>query len=124
MLSTSIWPAWPLVNLTGATWPYRCHLLWPLPAFYSGSPAGAGPYHPPHCQGPVEREFFTAVIDDLVAQPPRLLIVDVRQRKQALARGDFDFLEYFSQAPGFAALLSGYTRVGVAGGFVVFERAR
>ncbi len=125
VLSTSVWPAFPLVNLTGATWPYRYHHLWPLPAFYQRPPAWDRiPYHPPHAQGPAEREFFTEVVDDLVARPPRLLIVDRRQYRQALAQGDFDFLEYFSQAPRFAALLSRYTRVGVANGFVVYERSR
>ena len=125
VLSTSIWPAFPLVNVTAATWPYRYPFLWPLPAFYGRRSTGqAGGYRRPEEQGPLERTFVGAVVDDLAAHPPRLLIVDRSPRKQALEGRAFDYVEYFSLSPRFASLFSRYRRVGAVGPFDVYAQTR
>ena len=43
MFSTSLYPAFPAVNLAGAAWPYHYSFLWPLPAFYPGGGAARLP---------------------------------------------------------------------------------
>jgi len=120
VFSTSIWPAFPVVNLAGARWPFHYPCLWPLPAFYRGS--GDAGYHLPAQQSQQEHQFFETVVSDLVTTPPRILIVDRRPVKQALAGMRFEFLPYFSGSPEFAALLRRYRLWGRAGSFDVLLR--
>lgn len=119
VLSTSVWPAFPVVNLVGAQWPFHYHALWPLPAFYRGS--GDAGYHLPAQQSPEEHAFFETVVGDLVATPPRILIVDRSATKQAMSR-PFEFVAYFSESPAFAALLERYRLLGRVGPFDVLLR--
>src|SRR5262249_28612550 len=119
MLSTSLWPAFPAVNLGGATWPYHYGDLWALPHFY---PARAVPgYRKPEAQSPVERQFFETVVTDLTRHPPRLLIVERSPDKQALGAREFDFIQYFSGSPDFVELMRRYRSVGYIGPWEVFE---
>ena len=90
LLSTALWPAFPLVNLAGSTWPYRYHFLWPLPALYRDG----APYRSSSTQPPLERDFFETVVTDLVRSPPRLLIVERGNLLQAMEGRPFDFVEY------------------------------
>ena len=115
-LSTSEWPAFPAVNLSGARWPYHFNHLWPLPAFYRGASDGA--YHAPDAQGEIERTLFETVVADLVATPPRILIVD---REPYAMPDHFDLVTYFSASPAFRELLRGYRSAGRVGAFELFE---
>jgi len=122
MFSTNLYPAFPVVNRAGATWPYHYGFLWPLPAFYpENGPRG---YRRPEAQSPVEREFFETVVTDLTKHPPRLLIVERAQFKQALGTRPFDFIEYFSGSPDFVELMRRYRRAGYIGSWELFEWAR
>src|SRR5262249_24070369 len=59
-LSTNVSHAFPVVNYARATWPYRYHILYPLPGFYSGfDPATAGAaFRSPAEMGLLEARFF------------------------------------------------------------------
>ncbi|MEO7275144.1 MAG: hypothetical protein ABIX28_23150 [Vicinamibacterales bacterium] len=125
VLSTSMAPAFPVVNLAGAQWPYRYHFLWPLPGLYAGPTGTPIPYRAPAEQGPLEREFFERVLGDLERVPPRLLIVDRQRDQQGMAYGrPFDFLRYFSASPRFVEVFSHYRRAGAVGAFDIYERVR
>jgi hypothetical protein len=117
-LSTTVWPAFPTVNLAHARWPYRYNSLWPLPGFYrseSDSPRA------PESQGPEERAFFDGIVAELVATPPRVLIVDRSPTKWAIRAREFDFVTYFAASPRFESLMRGYRSMGRVGDYEVFE---
>jgi hypothetical protein len=122
MFSTSLFPAFPAVNLAGASWPYHYGFLWPLPAFYPEK--GPPGYRKPEAQSPVERRFFETVVSDLLKRPPRLIVVERGPFKQALGSRPFDFIEYFSGSPDFVELMRGYRSVGYVGSWELYERAR
>jgi hypothetical protein len=110
VLSTNVWPAFPVVNLAGAKWPYHFNCLWPIPAFYAG-PFGPA-YRRPADQTRFERTVFQTVVGDFIRIPPRLLIVDRNPQQQAMGGRQFDFVEYFSSSPEFSALFRRYRLIG------------
>jgi hypothetical protein len=121
-LSTNVFPAFPVVNLGRAIWPYHYNCLWPLPALYAGEGVAAPAYRRASEQGAVERVFFDTVVDDVLKTPPRLLIVDRARFKQAMGRQQFDFLEYFSGSPAFRTLLRRYRNLGYIGQWEIYKR--
>lgn len=121
LLSTSVWPTFPLVNYGGATWPLRFNCLWMLPGSYPLRPDRAR-YHAPAAMDPIERGLFEHVIDTLVRTQPRLLIVDQRRFQQGFGGMRFDYIEYFSQDTRFVELLRDYELVRSVGGFGVFKK--
>lgn len=122
LFSTSVWPAFPVVNLAGARWPYHYNCLWPLPALYRGLPGTEPRYRLPDEQGRVERAFFDTVVNDLTTRPPRLLIVEHGTGMQAMRGQEFDFIRYFSGSREFAALFRRYHRIGAIASWEFYER--
>ena len=123
VLSSSVNPAFPLVNLSDTRWPYHYNTLWLLPTYYRNDPHGDGArYHSPDTQPPGERAFFDAIVSDLRQTPPAVLIVDRSPFKQGFAAIQFDFLDYFSQSPEFAALFREYALIGSVGPYAVYKR--
>jgi hypothetical protein len=122
VLSSSIGPAFPLVNLTEATWPYRFKSLEFVSIYYKDvdNPRTAA-YRPPSAQSAAERAFFDDVVGDLTRRPPALLIVDVTRLKQGFGLTYFDFLTYYRQSPAFGALLRHYRLIEWKKNFQVFE---
>jgi hypothetical protein len=120
-LSTSVWPAFPVVNLSGARWPYRYHFLWPIPALYAREANGEPRYRLPGDQGSLERDFFDTVVGDLKRVPPRVLVIDRMKDQQAMRGRQFDFVTYFSGSPEFGALFRQYRRRGYIGSWELYE---
>jgi hypothetical protein len=120
VLSTSVFPAFPLVNLGGAKWPYHYNCLWPIPAFYAG--VDGRPYRRPTEQPAAERVFFDTVVADVIRTPPRLLVVDRREKMQAMRGRSFDYVAYFSGSPDFAALFKRYRYIGRIGEWDLYHR--
>lgn len=120
VMSTSAWPAFPLVNLAGLSWPFPYQLLWPIPALYAGS--DGAPYRRPESQGRLEAEFFSSVVAGLVRRPPKLLIVERGSALQAMRGRPFDFVEYFSGSPEFSTLFQRYHRLGLIEKWEIYER--
>jgi hypothetical protein len=123
VLSTSVNPAFPLINLTGTTWPYRYNTLWLLPTYYRDEEdRGVAVYHAPAAQSPGERAFFDEIIADLRKTPPTVLIVDRFRMKQGFDTKKFDFVEYYSQSPEFAALFREYKLIAQIVPYDVYKR--
>jgi hypothetical protein len=122
VLSSSIRPAFPLVNLTEATWPYRFKSLLFVSIYYRDidNPATAV-YRPPEAQSASERAFFDQVVDELTQRPPSLLIVDVTRLKQGFGLTYFDFPTYYRQSPAFGALWQHYHLIAWKSNFQIFE---
>ncbi|MEP7218355.1 MAG: hypothetical protein ABI876_05540, partial [Bacteroidota bacterium] len=123
VLSTSIYYAFPLVNYSGARWGLRFNALWMLPGLYRGAPAtGPFPYHDLHAMGELERYALDATVDDLLASRPLLVVVDRHPYKQGFGDAPFDFLEYFSRDPRFAAFLRDYDSIATVHSLLILRR--
>jgi hypothetical protein len=57
--------------------------------------------------GPTERAAFDAVVGDLVRHTPDILVVESRERSEAVTGypGGFDHLAYYGMDPAFARCL-------------------
>jgi hypothetical protein len=125
-LSTAVGPAFPVVNVSGASWASRMSCLWPLPGLYSRKEWASDPfaYRSRDEMGPAERALVDAVVEDLARWRPALIFVDRRRDRQAIGRSAFDFVAYFTRDPRFAALFAHYREAGDALSFRVYQRAR
>ena len=78
-MRTIIYPAFPAVNYSRATWGLRHNSLWFLPGFYADQDSRRGGHLQPHpidAMSALERTFFDQIVQDLCAAPPRLLAVE------------------------------------------------
>ncbi|MFP8873070.1 MAG: hypothetical protein VCB42_00750, partial [Myxococcota bacterium] len=124
LMSTSVVPAFPVVNLSEARWSSRFCCLWLLPGLYTDEEKATWPF-PYHERGdmtPTELYLGDAVVEDLAKNPPTLLIVDRSPEKQAFRRTDFDYLRYFLRDPRFAAFFADYDEMVDIGPFRVYRR--
>ena len=111
----------PAVNYAGASYPYRWHHLLPMPGLYKGFEPGPDGrfFRAPEQMGPLEREFFDSFVEDAVAHPPRLVMVDRRRLVRPGLAPELDLLAYFCQSPPFAKLLAAYDWLGRRGSYDV-----
>jgi len=123
LMSTSVNPAFPVVNLSGASWSSRFCCIWLAPALYTDAEKATRPfpYHDRDEMTELERFQIDAVIEDLEAAPPKLLIVDQSASKQAWGRTGFEFLPYFRRDPRFSDFFWQYRRVDAVGPFRIYE---
>lgn len=126
--ATSLAPAFPLVTELGLQWGSRFPCLWTL--------AGLR-YHELQRQGgtqPNEETFSTAelsaledeivgmVVADLDRYRPSVVVVDERERKQAVDP-DFDILARLSQHESFRTAWRPYVKAATSGDYVIFQRS-
>ncbi|MED5262339.1 MAG: hypothetical protein VX574_08090 [Myxococcota bacterium] len=123
-LSTSIVPAFPVVNLSGAGWSSRYCCLWMIPGLYPPEERFSRPfpYRDRAEMGELEKSLLDAVVEDLENDPPALLFVDRSPDKQAFRHSDFDFLSYFLRDPRFARIFKAYEDLGSVGPYRVYKR--
>lgn len=123
-LASSVRPAFPVVNYTGAAWTSRFSCLWPLPAVIRSRarPADVPARIAPEELEAVERDFVAAVIEDFEARPPDLVFVDTAWLKQAFGDVPFDFPTYLGEYPEFARQWSHYERLRKLGKFDLYRR--
>lgn len=100
--STSIPPAFPLVNQLGASWPGRLQCLWPLPAVVRPGPL------PPERRAAIGEWLVRSVVEDLAAAPPAVILVQTTPAKQALGNQPFEYIPWFSRDSKFRRLWNNY----------------
>lgn len=124
-LSTSVFPAFPVVNYSNSWFASRFPFLAFLPGCYSHQMDDDFPlyYHHPSKMKPIEKFVFEGVIKDLLKNRPVLLFVDVKAEKQGFSK-NFDFLKYFSQDPRFNAMMRDYHLVHQVGPYDIYLRMR
>jgi hypothetical protein len=125
VMSTSVYPAFPLVNGTGSEWSSRFSCLWLLPGLYTPAERAMRPfpYHSREEMRDLERYLVDSVVEDLRARPPALLIVDLSGIKQGFGDDDtFEFLSYFRRDPHFDAFFSQYRQLLDVAPFRVYKR--
>lgn len=123
-LSSNLPYAFPVVNYSGATWPYHHHHLLPLPGVYLGyDPRATGrPFRRPDEMGPIEKRFFTLEVEDAVRAQPRVIFVDHTPQIPPLDDLKFDLLAYFRQDPRFDRMMTHYHALPRVSGHDVFVR--
>ena len=124
VLSSSVNPSFPVVNLSGARWAHRFCCMWVLPAVYTDEEKAQTPfpYHTREQMSGLERFALDALVEDMASAMPVLLIVDMGRSKFAFGRTAFNYLEYFHRDPRFARMLREYRFLGDIGVFRVYER--
>ncbi|MFZ5450827.1 MAG: hypothetical protein ACOZF2_02975 [Thermodesulfobacteriota bacterium] len=120
VMSLAVKPTFPLVNDSGVSFLVRYPCLWPLPAFYPnyGVDSGKGSFHALSRMTDLERSFMEGVVADLQAHPPILIIID--NRRIAQCKINFSLLEYFSQHPRFAELMTNYNLLSEVAPYTLF----
>jgi hypothetical protein len=123
-LSTSVDPAFPVVNLSGVQWSSRFCCMWLIPGSYSARERATTPfpYHSLEAMGAIERYALDAVVEDMESLPPELIIVDRSRDKQGFGTASFDFLTYFLRDARFATLFARYSKLRDIGSFRVYKR--
>ncbi len=121
VLSTSMYPAFPLVNQAQARWASRFPFLWPLPGLRAAENDHLAPR--PHASdlASMERTFMDAVIADLAKERPSLVIVDDAPVKQGFGAKRFDYLEYLARDGRFSEIWADYEPIGTAGAYALFR---
>ena len=121
--SSNTWVGFPLVLYAEVEWSSRFPHLWPLPGLeLRRRSAGAG--SDPQSEAileEIERFTLDAVIADLKAQPPALIVVDARADKSWYT-APFDFIDYFSMDPRFVEFWAHYEKIDDVFGFQVYRR--
>lgn len=124
VFSTSLTPAFPLVNYVQARWSSRFNCLWFLPSFYTDvtSTTQAFPYHRFAEMDLLERSFLEQVLSDIIKASPAIVIFDCAPRLQGFGKTNFQYLEYFSQEPRFASFWKDYVYITTVDTYKVFKR--
>ena len=105
VLSTSVFPAFPLVNLAGSDWPYRYNCLWPLPGLVQRMGSSSTVVAPSTDR---ERRFVTDIVAQLEMNPPSLLIIDRALTHQGMSSLEVDLFSYFVESPRFSDVMRDY----------------
>jgi hypothetical protein len=118
VFTTKVSDAFPLTNYTGIRWASRFETLWLLPGLLHAAPTGR--------DSPIRREIEQFLRDSLVADfdkfRPELVFVATGSQAAYLDDQSFDFIQYISIHPGFAAIWALYEPAGEIPGFHVFRR--
>jgi hypothetical protein len=124
VFSSSLTPAFPLVNYAQASWSSRFNCLWFLPSFYTDvtSTAQPFPYHEFAKMDMLERSFLEKVISDVIKASPAIVIFDCAPKQQGFGKTNFQYLEYFSQEPRFASFWKDYVFLTSVDTYKVFKR--
>jgi hypothetical protein len=122
--SAAVADSFPLVTYSGVGWASRHPCLWFLPGLYSDDHDAktALACRPMEEMGDTERFLFDTVVDDLLRDRPALLFVDESEHKGAFHWRRFDYLEYYSRDPRFAAFLRHYEPLTKVDAFRVYRR--
>ena len=97
VLSSSIEPAFPLVNYANVRYDYPALFLFHLPALYA-SARGTNSYpvyRVPAEMGKTEKWFLDMLVDTMERHPPQIMIVNTEDHKQGFPGMRFDFLRYY-----------------------------
>ncbi|MCB9989839.1 MAG: hypothetical protein H6867_00485 [Rhodospirillales bacterium] len=123
LFGTNVWPGFPLVNYSSASWGMRFPTLWMLPGILQKKEHAAAEETLRYAQ--IETYVTNSVIEDLKHYRPALVFVDVRRNKSYFGGMDFDYLDYFMQDQRFAAQWQHYDLLDEpfkADGFRIYKR--
>ena len=122
--SPGVVDSFPLVEYSGVGWASRHPCLWFLPGLYPEchDATTALAYHPIAAMSATERFLFDTVVDDLLKDRPLLLFIEESERKGAFNWQRFDYKDYYSRDPRFAAFFRQYEPLARVDSFRVYRR--
>lgn len=122
IFSTNVSAAFPLITYSDAQWSSRFPTLWLLPGLVrKASMVGSnGAQVDGTILAEIKRYLIDAVVSDISARPPALIIVDTRRDKPYFGGMEFDYVNFFKTDPRFAEIWPHYKRLGEYVGFTVF----
>lgn len=106
VFSTSVFPAFPLVNHTGVGWSLRYNALWFLPYFVQDNPGLDDP-----SAAVQEAQYMESVLSDLERNEPALVIVDESETHDGIQGVEFNLLSYYSRHERFREFFRHYHRL-------------
>jgi hypothetical protein len=106
--TSHVWVPFPLVSSTGHDWASRFPAQWLLPGIVNGLRAGAGNAVDHRGLEEIERFTIDAVIEDLQANRPEIVLVD--RDNPYFDEPGFDYIGYFDRDPRFHALWRNYVK--------------
>jgi len=124
VMSYHIGSAYPLINYSGTRSASRFPQLWILAAEYLDALKRSGPlrYRDPAEMSPSERFLNRAVLEDLRARRPRLLLI-LRHARDLPVNGyrRLNYVAYFGRDTSVARIFSEYQQVAEVGDYAVYE---
>lgn len=122
VLSTHLYPSFPLALATGARWTGRYPALWTLPGALNGLAAADCAAEAVRCARlrAILEETRGHVLDDLEAGRPDVLIL--HDRPGYIRDRGFDLRRFLSEDPRFGPFLAGYRNVRTVAGFEIWTR--
>jgi hypothetical protein len=108
-LDTSLNPYFPILLHAELDWSLRYPFLFQLPALYADVPPDARsvPYRSPRDRGAIEQELVDALVEDLRAHPPSLVLVR-RAPQYRMRNQHFDIVAWLERDPRFSELWRSY----------------
>ncbi|MCG8358505.1 MAG: hypothetical protein MI920_23305 [Kiloniellales bacterium] len=119
VFASNVSASYPMVTYSGVRSASRYPAHWLLPGLLRARAASGDS---PRLRD-VERFLRDSVVEDLMRDPPALVLVDDRPQKSYFGGIDFDYLDYFLADPRFAEIWSGYEKLTRIGGIDVFRRS-
>ena len=120
ILTTNVWPGFPMVNYAGVGWSSRFPTLWLLPGTLRKQAEAVDDERLME----IERYTREAVLADFSLQPPDLVVVDNRENKSYFGDLPFDYIDYFTEDPRFATIWANYEWVVNEGDYRLYRRRR
>lgn len=122
MLTPGIYPHFPAMNYVNIKPASRFVTVWPLQGAYEGCKADDPRYHAAEQMPEAERLYNRMLIEDLVKNKPRLVVIDKIPGIPWCGGEEFDFLEYFLMQPDFAAEWQNYEYTAVYDRYLLYTR--
>ncbi len=122
VLSPDIFPVYPALNYARAQSTLRTMNLWLLQGVYQRCPAGGARYRETWEMPRTEFFVYRTVAEDFSRAPPAAILVSRNPGIADCGGRTYDFLEYFSRHPLFAATLGRYRLSAEIEGYRLYHR--
>ncbi len=107
-----------MVETMDRVWPSRHFTFWMLPAIAAAEQRDA--YRTPEMEELAET-IRRQTREDLLCNPPKVIIMDDLRRRPAMQDFDFDGLAFFRRDPELDAFLDHYERIGTVEHFTIYQ---
>lgn len=122
VLSPDIFPVYPALNYARSTSTLRTMTMWLLQGSYAACPESGARYRETWEMSRTEFFVFRTTAEDFAARPPSAVLLSRRTAIADCAGQPFDYVEYFSRHPLFAATFARYREAGELGVYRLFVR--
>ena len=122
VITPGIYPHFPAMNYVDVKQASRFVTVWPLQGAYEGCQPNDPRYHAPEDMTEIEKLFGRMLIEDLARHKPQMVVVDKIPGIPWCGGKEFDFVEYFTMQPAFAAEWRNYTFIASYDRYLLYLR--